>query len=246
MEFSPLSVMVDDTFSNPLIWVSMVVAATALTLPASVLVWLARSLGRSLTGLTVVPPLAVVCLWVSPGLLESVAEAIANLGTEKHVSLCLLPTNLLPRDYAPGLLAIAVSTVVWWRVTSGPASGATARMSARRVGVSGWILLVGWSIVGAASLVGALANARLLGPLDPGSLLPAAFAILCEVNVAAQLRRWQTADAIALVSAGLLGLLCVLAIFFFDFQLWSRVVVAGSGLVLAVWSTVEAVFAEEG
>jgi hypothetical protein len=116
MEFGTMSVLVDGTFKSPLVLCAVLLASAAMATPAAVAAyWWARLSGSGRLGLLLVVVLAALSSWLSPGLLELVATGLANIGAKEPFALCLIPTNLAARDYAPAILSVVASGASWWR-----------------------------------------------------------------------------------------------------------------------------------
>ncbi len=114
MEFGNPSVVIDGGLGAPVVWLAIVVAAAALTLALAVIAWVAgRAVRRPMSQGTIAVATAAVAIWLSPAVFERTASLLATIGAPQRVGICLVPTRLLARDYAPGVIAVAFAAVVW-------------------------------------------------------------------------------------------------------------------------------------
>jgi hypothetical protein len=111
MEFSFTSALMDGTLRNPFVRLCVVLSTLAILVPSVIVVTVltrrpsTKTRLLAVTGATLL--LAVLC---SRLVFNETVSAYANLGTDVHVGICFMPTNLWYRDFLPGALAGLLSS----------------------------------------------------------------------------------------------------------------------------------------
>jgi len=119
MEMSMSSVLVDGTFRNPIVLASVIVAALVLSGGALLLVRSSFVPARTpALAAGLILPVVTGCVLVSPVAFNATVSLVSHIGSTGNSSLCLMPTFMPVRDFAPGAIAAATAILDFARLLS--------------------------------------------------------------------------------------------------------------------------------